>query len=537
MTSRYDYVIAGAGSAGCVLANRLSENPRNRVLLLEAGGRDANPLIHMPKGFGKLFDNEKVAWRYATVPFGPNQQFEYWPRGKVLGGSSSINGMVYNRGNREDYDELERLGNKGWGWDDILPIFKTFEDNAFGASATRGAGGPLHISVQSQTDPLCTEMVAAAARYGLRKVPDINESDDERVGLTPATIKNGRRVSAADAFLKPARRRPNLTVLTGAFVERVLVANGRATGVTFTRKGQRQQVLATREVIVSMGSLGSPKLLQLSGIGSAETLRAAGVPVQVESPNVGLRMREHRCVAVKFRLKENLGYNRQLASNLAQAVTGVKYLTTRGGPLAVPAYDILAFVKTDPSLDRVDGQLLLGPLSVGTYKPGEAVGVETEPGISCLGEVLRPTSEGSVTITSADPHADALIDPGFFTSDYDRKTGAALLRVMREIFARSPIAERISHETFPGPRVQSDDELIDSALDAGYCGYHAVGTCAMGPSDDDVVDDRLRVRGVEGLRVVDCSVMPTMVAGNLNGPIMAMAWRAADFILQEHGGN
>lgn len=535
MISSYDYIITGAGSAGCVLANRLSDDPHNQVLLLEAGPHDTNPLIHMPKGFGKLFDNEKVAWRYATTPFGPNQQFEYWPRGKVLGGSSSINGMVYNRGNRADYDELERLGNKGWGWDDILPIFKIIEDNAFGATATRGAGGPLHISVQRDTDPLCAEMITAATRTGLRQVTDINESDDERIGRTTATIKNGRRVSAVDAFLAPARRRPNLTILTGAFVERVVLEDGRAVGVDFTHKGHTKRVRARREVIVSLGSLGSPKLLQLSGIGPADVLSAAGVRVQVEQRNLGRRMREHRCVALKYRLKENLGYNRQLATSLAQAVTGVKYLATRKGPLAAPAYDILAFVKSDPSLDRVDGQLLLGPLSVGTYKPGEPVGVESEPGISCLGEVLRPTSEGYVAIASADPQADLIIEPNFFTSDYDRKTGAALLRTMRTIFAQSPIAERISHETFPGPDVQSDDALIDSALDAGYCGYHAVGTCAMGPSDDDVVDERLRVRGVSALRVVDCSVMPTMVAGNLNGPIMAMAWRAADLILQDQG--
>lgn len=537
MTNNYDYVITGAGSAGCVLANRLSRDPGNRVLLLEAGPRDTNPLIKMPKGFGKLFDNEKVAWRYATKPFGPNRQFEYWPRGKVLGGSSSINGMVYNRGNREDYDELERLGNKGWGWDDILPIFKMIEDNAFGATATRGAGGPLHVSVQRDTDPLCAEMITAATRTGLREVDDINESDDERIGQATATIKNGRRVSAADAFLAPARRRPNLTVLTGAFVERLVLQNGHAVGVDFSRHGRRERATARREIIVSLGSLGSPKLLQLSGIGPADVLSAAGVGVQIEHPNLGRRMREHRCVALKFRLKENLGYNRQLATSLAQAVAGVKYLATRKGPLAAPAYDILAFVKTDPTLDRVDGQLLLGPLSVGTYKPGEPVGVETEPGISCLGEVLRPTSEGAVSIPSSDPSDKLVIEPNFFTSEYDRKTGAALLRTMRRIFAQPPIAERLDHETFPGVDVQTDDALIDSALDAGYCGYHAVGTCAMGPNDDDVVDDKLRVRGVNGLRVVDCSVMPTMVAGNLNGPIMAMAWRAADLILQDQGAH
>ena len=403
--SSCDYVIAGAGSAGCVLANRLSEDPNITVLLIEAGGPDRSPLFRVPKGSGKLFDSERHMWHYATTPFGPNPHSEQWMRGKVLGGSSSINGMIYNRGHRADWDGLERLGNKGWGWNDMLPIFKDFEDNVLGPSPTRGVGGPVHVSVPRDPDPLCEEMISAGASFGLQRVEDINESDQARIGYATSTIRDGRRVSASSAFLKPALNRPNLTVRTGTHVEHVVFHDGRAVGLRVAAKGGSTTVHADTRSHPEPGEPQHPEGVASVGDRTTERPGCCGCRRPPRPRQRGTWATRTPLRHAAAALNEDLGYNRQLSSSVAQALTAARYLATRKGPLAAPSFDIVGFVKSEPDVERPDGQIMLGPWTIPPYNVGEPVAIERQAGVSCLGMVLRPTSEGSIEITSADPSA------------------------------------------------------------------------------------------------------------------------------------
>ena len=439
--------------------------------------------------------------------------------------------MVYNRGSAADYDAMAALGNPGWSWRHILPVYRTIENHELGADPMRGSGGPLDISVDTHLPQICSDVITAGANLGWSPTNDLNGGDTERIGPAPRTIKNGRRVSAAHAFLHPVTHRANLRVATDTTANRVLFEGDKAVGVeTTTSRGATASYTARREVILSLGSISTPRLLQLSGVGDRSLLRGLGIDTIADSPNVGRRMREHLCFAIQFRLNRDVGYNRQLSTPLRQAATAAKYLATRRGPLAGAAFDVVGFFKTSPELERPDAQIQIAPFSLAPYQQGKAAAVEREPGIQAIGYILRPDSEGSVTITSS-------IRKHPWTSTLGFSPPRTTVEKVRPCSAPCAgcSANRRSRTTWL-PRPDRVSKLLQTRRSSTPRSTKATADTtpserAMGPANDDVVDPSLLVRGVHNLRVVDCSVMPTMVSGNLNGPAMAMAWRAADLIL------
>jgi choline dehydrogenase-like flavoprotein len=538
MNATYDFIIVGGGSAGCVLANRLSGKPAHRVLLIEAGPDDENFLIRMPKGFGKLLADPQHCYYYGTnhVSTGGGRP-DIWVRGKVLGGSSAVNGMVYHHGQPQDYDSLAAAGLKGWGWNDIARAFASIEDHQLPATQWRGRGGPIPIRLHPTPTRLSEAMIAAGERLGLKRKEDPNLPAQEGVSYVASNIdRRGQRVSAARGFLTPAvRSRPNLTILTQTQVERVLFEGRRAVGVVCVRGTQRSEYRASREVILSAGTIASPHLLQVSGVGPAKHLQSVGVPVVHDSPGVGANLREHWLAFTQFRLRDwQDSQNRQFAG-FRLALQTLNYLLFRRGPLSLGGYDVVAFVRTQPGLDRPDAQLMYAPYSLNMdLKDGAAAQMEGEPGMQFFGYPMRGTSEGAILIRSADPRDQPQIAPNYLATEYDRLTTVSTVRYIRNFMQQEPLKPFVAGELPPTSLAQSDDEILDMVKAYGSAGLHAVGTCKMGMDPMAVLDERLRVRGVAGLRVVDCSIFPEQLSGNTNAPVMAAAWRASELLLEDH---
>ena len=527
----FDYIIVGAGSAGCVLANRLSESGKHTVLLLEAGPPDRNPWIHIPLGYAKLFTDAAVNWLYESQPNPghvdrPVQQ----PRGKTLGGTSSINGMLYVRGQPSDYDHWRQLGNTGWSFDDVLPYFIKAEDQERGGDEFHGVGGPLAVSNPYARHPVADALVESAVDQGFSRNHDFNGAEQEGFGYYQWTIRNGRRCSTAVGYLKPARRRPNLSIETDALSQRILFEGKRAVGVEFQRHGTVRTARANIEVIVSGGAFNSPQLLQLSGLGPADLLKSHGIDVVADMPGVGAELQDHYNGPLLFRLKKHISAN-DVANSLTRRIfTAAEYAATRKGYLAMATAFSGGFLKVDPAAATPDIQAIF--MAFSTYD----IGTEPDkfPGVQIVCTLLRPESRGYVRIASADPYHAPEIQPRYLTEQKDRDVLVAGLRTIREITRQSKFQEHVAEELAPGPSRESDDEILEHLYERGRISYHPVGTCRMGSAESGaVVDDRLRVHGIAGLRVVDASIMPTLVSGNTNAPTIMIGEKASDMILAD----
>ncbi len=529
-TESFDYVIVGAGSAGCVLAHRLTASGRHRVLLIEAGGADRNVWIHIPLGYGKLFTNPKVNWLYSSEPEPElNNRRIIQPRGKVLGGSSSINGLLYIRGQPEDYDHWRQLGNAGWSFDDVLPYFRRAEHQQRGADAFHGVGGPLAVSDVSEPHPLCEAFLAAVEQAGLPRNDDFNGPAQEGAGYYQLTARNGRRWSTAVGYLRPARRRHNLAVVSNALTTRILFEGRRAVGVAYRQSDATRVARAEGEVIVAGGAFNSPQLLQLSGLGPAALLQSFGIEVIADMPGVGADLQDHLQVRMQYRCTEAITMNDVINSRRRQLAAGLRYILWRKGLLTIGAGYAGGFFRTDPSAATPDVQVHFIIYSA------DAVGAALHPFPGFIASVclLRPESRGHVWIKSADPREPPAIQPRYLSAPSDRDVIARGMKLLRRIMGQKAIRRYIAEERAPGAHCTSEADLIAFARATGTTVFHPTSTCRMGSDVAAVVDARLRVHGIERLRVVDGSVMPTVVSGNTNAAVVMIAEKGADMILAD----
>ncbi|MEP2455322.1 GMC family oxidoreductase N-terminal domain-containing protein [Roseibium sp.] len=536
--TEYDFVVVGAGSAGAVLADRLSENGKYTVCLLEAGGSDLNFWIWMPIGYGKAFYSAPINWKYTTEPDPElNNRSGYWPRGKVLGGSSSINAMVYIRGQHADFDDWEAEGNPGWGFADVLPYFKKMETNDQGESDYRGGSGPQYVSTMKRDlHPLCDVFLKGAQEAGYTYNPDFNGPGQEGVGLYQNTAKGGFRMSTARAYLGRARKRSNLDIQTKAHASRIVLEGQKAVGVAYRQGGKEKTVTARKEVIVSAGAVNSPQLLMLSGIGDGAELKASGVEVAVHRPAVGKNLQDHLGVDYLYRSKVPT-LNTQLHPWWGKLYQGIRYVLTRRGPLSLGVNQAGGFVKTDTSPSRPNVQLYFSPVSYTKAPAGQRplMNPDPFPGFLLGMQPTRPTSRGHIALRSSDPMAAPLIHPNSLSTEHDRNEMVEACRILRKI-AESPAMQAvIDEEIAPGPSVQGEDDMLQDARARCSTVFHPVSTCRMGPNpDENVVDARLRVYGVDGLRVADTSIFPTVTSGNTNAPAIMVGEKAAAIILEDH---